>query len=483
MAPASAPLPHADGDASVTVMSRNIYLGAEIGPALELLPDLQAAGQLLWDQVRATDFEARAPLLAQEIVAARPDVVGLQEATRWICRSWFLGRSTVVLDFTELLLGALASAGAPYAIAATPEGRAVNPSFSIGPLPGVSMRDPETFQPLFGRDTAECGFEVADVLLVRDDLTAAVQRVGTSEYEAAVSIVPTVLIIERGYAWADVAVAGTTVRFVTTHLESQWEYDAVPPAAEQARQLVEDLALTTVPLVVVGDFNSDYRDPRPAAAVNPAEQPQASPACPAQASEPTVQAAEAGCSAYWTMRQHGYFSAGPDDFAAGNATYGASALLAGPDPDRLRAGLELGNPYGFTDRLDYVWVRNGAGLGSAGVVGQQWPDDAATWPCTLPAQVTATAEAGAILVEAGRPAPAEGVGVCLPSDHAGVVATLQIDVSASVADDPLPIAHDPYRLAWWHLLAGLVLLIAAVVAWRVVRRRRAGMAPAATSTG
>ena len=33
----------ADADATVTVVSRNIYLGADVGSALELLPDMPAA--------------------------------------------------------------------------------------------------------------------------------------------------------------------------------------------------------------------------------------------------------------------------------------------------------------------------------------------------------------------------------------------------------------------------------------------------------
>ncbi len=40
----------ADADATVTVVSRNIYLGADVGSALELLPDMPAAAQLMWSR-------------------------------------------------------------------------------------------------------------------------------------------------------------------------------------------------------------------------------------------------------------------------------------------------------------------------------------------------------------------------------------------------------------------------------------------------
>ncbi len=455
-----------------TVMSRNLYLGADIGAALDLLPDLPAAGELLWSQVSATDFPTRAAQLAEEVVQFNPAVIGLQEAARWRCRTSLLDSPTVVLDFTEELLAAVAAAGTDYVVASADGRVAANPGFRIGPLPFVTMTDPDRFLPLFGQPRADCGFEIGDVLLVRGDLATAVQRVGTSEFEARETIVPTVLAIDRGYAWADIEVGGTTARFVTTHLESIWHDGAVPVAAEQARQLVDDLAATTGPLVVMGDFNSDHRDPRPRDTPNPADQPIASQSCPRQPTVLTVQDARAECSPYWVMRKAGFVSAGPDDFAPEHFSYGASDLLAGPDPDRLRHALQQGNPYGFTDRLDYVFVRNGVRRDTAEVVGNIWPNGPTTWPCSSPEQIADTAAAGAVLAQAGRPAPPAGVGVCLASDHAGIVASLLIDPGRSTVDDPPPIEHTPFRWVWWHLVLGLVLLLILVGRWRLRRRRR-----------
>ena len=65
-------------DANVKVMSRNIYLGADVGVAMKLIPDFKAAAQFMWDQVAATDFSKRAPLLAKEIITNKADVVGIQ---------------------------------------------------------------------------------------------------------------------------------------------------------------------------------------------------------------------------------------------------------------------------------------------------------------------------------------------------------------------------------------------------------------------
>jgi endonuclease/exonuclease/phosphatase family metal-dependent hydrolase len=471
----------APDDDTITVMSRNLYLGADIGPALDLLPDLQAAGEHLWGQVTATDYGIRVQRLASEIAQFAPDVIGLQEAARWMCRGSLFGAQVEVLDFTTQLLEATAAAGVEYGIAEADGRRAANPGFRIGPLPGVTMQDPETFGPIFGQDSAACGFEISDVLLVRADHASAVLRAGASEYEVRETIVPTVLAIDRGYAWADVQLGDAVVRFVTTHLESQWSQGEVPAAARQADQLVTDLAATTGPLVVMGDFNSDPRDPRAPGEPNPAEQPVASATCPSQPAEMTVQDSQADCSSYWTMRRAGYISAGPDDFDAASFTYGASALLAGPDPERLRAALEEGNAYGFTDRLDYVFVRDGVRLDTGEVVGNIWPFGPTVWPCDTPGQIANTAAAGAVLAEGGRDSPPSGAGICLPSDHAGVVVSLEVDAGASVAADPPPIEHHPYRLVWWHILVALGALMVIAIWWRARARRRRSTAPASAA--
>jgi hypothetical protein len=70
-------------DTQVKVMTRNLYLGADVGVAMDLIPDLSAAAQFMWDQVKKTDFNKRAPKLAAEVIALKPDVVGMQEATIW----------------------------------------------------------------------------------------------------------------------------------------------------------------------------------------------------------------------------------------------------------------------------------------------------------------------------------------------------------------------------------------------------------------
>ena len=464
----------------ITVMARNLYLGADVGVALELLPDLSGAAQFMWDQVATTDFDARVGELAAEAARFRPDVIGLQEATVWACRTGLFGGLTPVYDFTEQFLEATASAGEPYVVAEKDGVRAENPGYEIPAIPFLTtVEDPDTFQPIFGSDTADCGFTIGDTLLVRADLADSVLAAGTSEYTDRYAVVPVVFTIDRGYSWADLAIAGTTVRVVTTHLESLWDEGAAAPSVAQSQQLVDGLAATTVPLVVVGDFNADPRDPRAPDAPNPGSQPEAFDACPPQPDDLTLDNCDPTCNAFWTMLGAGYTDAGPDVLDPANYSWGAAADLAGPDPDRVSAALEQGNSAGFTDRLDHVFLANGATAVTAEIIGNEWPDGDDVWACDDPSQVSTTEESSAVLAAAGVGEVITGRGLCLPTDHAGLV--VSVDVSAGpdgVVSDPAPEANDSFRiglLGWIGIILGVLALLLVLAIWglvAVVRRRR-----------
>ena len=403
----------------VTVMSRNIYLGADVGKALELIPNLPAAAQFMWDQVKQTDFKKRAKILAKEIFDNSPDVIGLQEATIWYCKKYPWSKKVEVFNFTEQLLAEL---GGQYQLAKKDGIKALNPGFSIDPIPFLTkVVDKQTFPEVFNQDSAACGFQTGDALLIKNSLAADLIQVGNSEYEVNYPIVPTIMTVYRGYSWADIKIQNQPVRFVTTHLESLWDENKIPNSAKQATQLVNDLAETKMPIIVMGDFNADPRDPRLANQANPGLQPVQSQNCPAK--RPT-------CNAYLIMLDAGYQDSGPDSLDPKNFTWGLDALLKGADPKRAVAAKEMGNSFGFTDRLDYIFSKNGTQVLESKIVGQQ-------------------AEYG--------------------SDHAGVVSDIAILNQSDQISAALP-EHSPFPISFWQFVFIALILILTIISWR--RRKK-----------
>ena len=453
------------GNQNLVVMSRNLYLGADVGVALKKLPNFSAAAQFMWSQVAATDFSKRAPVLAAEVIAQDADVVGLQEATTWYCKKNTWSKGTVVFDFTQEFLDATKRLGHEYVLAEHSGIKALNTGYSIPAIPFLTMvDDPHTFQPLFGKDKAACGFEIADALVIKKSLASSIERVGNSEYKSAYSIIPTLMTIYRGYTWMDLRFAGSPVRIVSTHLESLWDEGKVPHSAFQASQLISDLSDTTIPTIVIGDFNADPRDPRPQAKANPGGQPEASAACPAQVKFPTASTALDGCNAYWKMVKSGFSDVGPNAQDPAHYTWGMSALLAGPDLTRLPAALAMRNMYGFTDRLDYIFTKNGIQTLSSKIVGNTWPQGS-TWPCLNEEQINNTHRASRAL---NIPEPTSGL--CTDTDHASVVSNLLIPANVDFGSYPPLPAHRPFPISFWNWIGIALIGVVAALVYRRLRR-------------
>ncbi len=419
----------------VTVMSRNLYLGADVGVALELIPNFPAAAQFMWDQVKLTDFPKRAKKLAGEVALDKPDLIGIQEATIWYCRKNAWSQKVEVFNFLDQFIESTRAIGLPYELAEFNGVSAFNPGYSISAIPYLTkVKDPETFPALFGSESASCGFTIGDAILVRKDLASNIKQVGNTEYDATYSIVPTLMTIYRGYTWVDYQIKDSLVRVVSTHLESIWDENKVPNSALQATQLIDDLKSAKMPLIVMGDFNADYRDPRAKDAPNPGEQPVVSETCPTPGA--------AKCNAFTAMIEAGFKNASPDAEDPKHFSWGASALLDGPDPKRAQVATQYGNQYGFTDRLDYIFTKNVYSNISSKMIGNIYPDGSSIWDC--------------------------GKKKCFASDHAGVVATIEIPRAVNTQDPALP-EHARFPIGFWHFVG---IGVGALFIWRITRRFR-----------
>jgi endonuclease/exonuclease/phosphatase family metal-dependent hydrolase len=244
----------------IGVMTRNVYLGADLSPAINAsgaAQFIEANGQILRD-VDTNNFPVRAKGLAQEIQSKAPDLVGLQEVSLWRdgpvdLNAPFTGNYTashVTYDYLQLLLGQLNKGKEHYQVVLTePEFDLEAPAdYDGNPATGTLGADKN------GRLTMQ------DVILARVGHGVKVERTQGAHYRTLYS--PTVaglvtVHVLRGWETADVKVRGSgSFRFLNTHLEAFGD----PTIREaQAKELVEPggPATGSLPVVLVGDLNSD----------------------------------------------------------------------------------------------------------------------------------------------------------------------------------------------------------------------------------
>src|SRR5215831_746930 len=231
-------------DRQVTVMTQNLYLGTDLNPIFGApnLPALFAAVGAGWLQVQANDFPARAEAIANEIAAAQPDLVGLQEAELYRTDAPPDGSATpaenVAYDFIQLLVNALAERGLSYE--------------PVGVFNGTDVELPAFFPP-----TLDVRFTDRVAMLARTDERTSDLKLSNPQsgtYPTALTITTAAgrITAPRGWVSVDVKIRGKSFRLITTHLEAFSPLVRNPQAAE----LLSGPANTDLPVVAVGDFNS-----------------------------------------------------------------------------------------------------------------------------------------------------------------------------------------------------------------------------------
>lgn len=250
---AAGPPPHAKHERTVTVLSRNLYLGATLAPLFPTPPlgspqEVVAAATQLWHQVQATQFPVRAVHLAAEIAEAKPDLVGLQEVTLY--RVGTAGdpapATEVRLDFLAVLQKELRARGLRYDVA-------VSQDAFDGELTAFDWAPPAGSGGL-----VDIRLTDRDVILVRRGPKTANLKVSNPQggiFRSALSlpVLGQPLPIARGWTSVDVKHRGREFRFVNTHLEAFDQRIALRQAHEL---LAIGPAATRMPVVLVGDFNS-----------------------------------------------------------------------------------------------------------------------------------------------------------------------------------------------------------------------------------
>ena len=223
------------GGESLKALTRNMYMGGDVGLVFGAdLTDpasVATAATAVWSQIQATDFSERARALAAEIEEHRPHLVAIQEIPRYLILNGAF-QPVGLQDHLGILQAELA--GLPYTVAEVQENTAaVMPVILESGLHYIQYTD-----------------RIA--VLVRDDLT--VTDVDRGTYQTHYQLAPT-LDLQRGWIRVSADVGGVPYHFVNTHLEVQ---GFAPIQAGQVQELLQEVVagLNGV-TILMGDLNSD----------------------------------------------------------------------------------------------------------------------------------------------------------------------------------------------------------------------------------
>jgi endonuclease/exonuclease/phosphatase family metal-dependent hydrolase len=245
---AAAPAAEARRAPKPTVMTQNLYLGSGLVSAL-LAPDraeFERRAATVWQNVQATDFPSRAKALARVIDRAHPDLIGLQEVSKWYrspngVKDGTATKSTIVVyDFLKSLLRELKRRGLDYR-ALVSDGLATD--IEAPTALGYDIR-----------------LKLGNVILAKHEPGLSIRRKLTKIFknQFAVTTQGGPFATHRGWVAVDARFHGRGLRFADTHLES----DVASVRAKQALELVSRSGPLRVKgqKVLVGDLNSDERN-------------------------------------------------------------------------------------------------------------------------------------------------------------------------------------------------------------------------------
>jgi endonuclease/exonuclease/phosphatase family metal-dependent hydrolase len=233
--PASAPAASKPKPADVSVMTRNMYLGANPLPlATTAGEDFEREAGRILDAVDRSQPNARMKLMAREIVKAKPDFVNLQEVT-----AWYTGDKgdpaparVVRWDYLMTLRAELKELGAGYRVAAA--------SFPLD-IEGSTDRG------------VDVRFKTGNVILVRKGVTVERAKSGSfkAQFEVPTQAIGTVETT-RGWNYVDFRKGTQRGRVVNAHPEAF----STDVRLAQTKELVKGALRTKLRVILAGDMNT-----------------------------------------------------------------------------------------------------------------------------------------------------------------------------------------------------------------------------------
>ena len=230
---------------TLTVMTYNVYVGSSAEELLATMNQAEIPGKVaeLYGNVMQSDFPARAAAIARIVKESQPHVIGLQEIS--LIRKQVPGDSLVnpqpnaeevALDFLAVLQVALQAEGLSYAVA--------------GKVENVDIEMPM----LTATGWSTWRLTDYDVILARNAVAVSNPMTATYQDRAAYRAPRSKFLAAR-----------TAVRChrrrrdvpgVNTHLEA---FNQLPRVA-QMQELVASLSAETLPVILLGDFNTAAPD-------------------------------------------------------------------------------------------------------------------------------------------------------------------------------------------------------------------------------
>ena len=237
--------------ARLTVMTQNLYLGSSLDSAIEAQDAVEflEAVATIYGTAVATDFPLRAQTIAKAIADEQPDLIGLQEVTKWSAARIDGGPDLPNYDFLEILMAALEAEGLTYSVVGT-----VNNASISAPLVNPALECDGTF-PAF-----DCNATLLDrdAILVNDNsgIKVTPRSLSTGRFAAQASLATPLgpRSFDRGWLYVDMEYQGREFRFANTHLEVE-SYASIQQ--KQAREFIQIVKQDRPgPLIATGDFNS-----------------------------------------------------------------------------------------------------------------------------------------------------------------------------------------------------------------------------------
>jgi endonuclease/exonuclease/phosphatase family metal-dependent hydrolase len=229
----------------VTVMSRNLYLGADIIKAVAATSVDQEEQQVqtLHQTVDQTNFPLRAKAIAKEVAANKPDLIGLQEVARYYrgadgVHDGVKNSTTVLYDFLKTVQKEIRAKGLSYKV--------------VSEQTEIDLEVPSA-------DGYDLRLKLGNAVLARTGTAAKVKvlkplSANFKSKQLTVTLPDQTYTLTRGWAGMDGQVAGRKFRFIDPHAEAYSD----EAATAQFKELLKTGAKSkTLPTIMAGDFNSD----------------------------------------------------------------------------------------------------------------------------------------------------------------------------------------------------------------------------------